>query len=386
MPGTLVSGQRATNTQGADQRAIDMKDKILLLEPDAAPLTVITKNIGRDKTVDPKFKWMEDELEPRWDAVNNGAGYASGATAIVVDNAAYFRVKNTVYVPRTGELMRVTAVNTGTNTLTVTRGVGGVGAAALVDNDELLIANTSQPEGDASLTPRSRNPVTVFNYTQIFRNGWSMTETARHSKQEGGNDWNHQAMKKGIEHKKDIEYAIMVGRPSEDTSSGNAERTTGGFKHFVTTNITDAAGQLTETEFFTALRPMFRYGAKEKWGVTSALVVDVLNTFPRGKLEVRQGEKTFGLRVMQYISPHGTLNIVTHWLLEGGTLGGQMWVIDTDVVKWRFLAGANGSRDTHIRKEIQNRNVDGREDEYLTEAGLEFGLEKRHGQIVGVTS
>lgn len=380
--GTLVTGQRATNTIEPEQRSVDMAQKILLLEPDSAPLTVITKNITKKKTGNAKFKWMEDELEPRFDMVNNVAGYVAGATSIVVDNGAYFQVANTVYVPRTGELMRVTAV--AVNTLTVVRGVGST-AAALVDNDELLIANTAQPEGDASLPARSRNPVPVFNYTQIFRTTWDATGTALHSENEADDDWDHQALKHGIEHKKDIEYALMIGRPSEDVTA-NARRTTGGFNHFVTSNVFDAGGAFTETELFTALRPNFRYGAKEKWGLASALAVDVMNGFPRGKLETRSGEKTFGLRVMQYVSPHGTLNLVTHWLLEGTTLGGQIWILDTDVVKYRYLQNKRGSRDTQIRKEIQNNDVDGRKDEYLTEAGLEFGLEKRHGKIIGITS
>lgn len=382
-PGTLVTGQRGTTTIAQEQRRIDMAQKILLLEPDAAPLTVISKNIEKKKTGNPKFQWFEDELDPRFDRINNGAGYASGATSLVVDNGAYFQVQQIVYVPRTGESMRVTAI--ATNTLTVVRGVGST-AQALVDNDELLIANTAQPEGDASKPARTRNVTPVFNYTQIIRDEWDATETERHSEFEADDDWDYQAMKKGIEHKKNIEYALMVGRPSEDTSSGQARRTTAGFAHYVTSNVTDAAGQLTELEFFTALRPAFRYGAKEKWGLCSPLAVDVLNGFPRGKLQVQQGEKTFGLRVMQYISPHGTLNIVTHWLLEGDTLGGQVWILDTDVVKYRYLQNKRGSRDTHINTEIQNNDVDGRKDEYLTEMGMQFGLERRHAKIIGITS
>jgi uncharacterized protein DUF5309 len=384
-PGTLVTGQRATNTVDTAQRKIDMADGITLLEPDAAPLTVITKRLSKRATTDPQFKWAEDELDPRFDAINNGAGYANSATSVVVDNAAYFEAQQMVYVPRTGEMMRVTAVNTGTQTLTVVRGVGST-AAALVDNDELLIANTAQPEGDASRPARTRNPSFATNYTQIFRLPWDETETARHSDYNYADDWDFQAKKKGIEHKKDIEYALMVGRPSEDTTSGNARRTTGGFNHFITTNITDAAGQLTEVEFFTALRPAFRYGSKEKWAMGSALALDVLNAFPRGKLQVQQGETTYGLRVMQYISPHGTINFVTHWLLEGATLGGQVWIIDTDPLKYRFLANRRGSRDSHINTNIQNNDVDGRKDEWLTECGLQFGQEKRHAKIIGITS
>lgn len=382
-PGTLVTGQRNTLNIEQTQRRVDMADKILLLEPDSSPLTVISKKISKSATGNPKFQWQEDELDPRFDAVNNGAGYASGATSIVVDNGPYFEAQNLVFVPRTGEMMRVTAVST--NTLTVVRGVGST-AAALVDNDELLIANTAQPEGDTSRTARTRNVTPVFNYTQIFRLPWDATDTDLHSEFETDDDWTYQAGKKGIEHAKDIEYALMVGRPSEDNTGGVVRRTTGGFRNYVTTNVTDVGGTFTETELFTALRPAFRYGPKEKWGLASALSVDVMNGFPRGKLEMRQGDDTFGLRIFQYVSPHGTLNLVTHWLLEGTTLGGEVWIMDSDVVKYRYLANkARGARDTHIRREIQAPDVDGRKDEYLTECGLQFGLEKRHARITNIT-
>lgn len=384
-PGNLVQGQRATISGNQDNRRVDMADKILLLEPDAAPLTVITKNIRKRATGNPQFKWQEDELDPRFDRINNGAGYVSGATLLVVDNAAYFEPLQIVYVPRTGEQMRVTAVDVANNRITVTRGLGST-AQALVDNDELLLANTAHPEGDYAPEARTRNQTTSQNYTQIFKKKIAMTNTALNQDYEADDEWVYQSMKKGIEHKKDLEYAFMVGRPSEVTSNGGVTRTTAGFRHYVSTNVTDAGGTFTETEFFTALRPMFRYGRKEKWGLASALTVDVLNSFPRGKLEMRQSDNTFGLRILQYISPHGTLNVATHWLLEGDTLGGQLWVLDTDVMQYRYMKdGKGGPRDTHIEKGIQAKGLDGQEDQYLTECGLQFGLEKRHGYVYNIT-
>lgn len=382
-PGTLVANQRATaGTQAIEQqqRKVDMADRILLLEPDAAPLTQISKSITRTKTGNPKFSWMEDELDPRFD-VTTGT-FTNVATTIAVTNGGYFRAQQMVLVPRTGEVFRVSSV--AANNLTVIRGIGST-AVAGNSGEELLILNTAQPEGDASKAAVSRNPSVVTNYTQIFRTEWDATETERHSEFEGTDDWDHQALKHGIEHRKDIEYGLMMGRPSETTSGTTALRTTGGFNHFVATNVTDVGGTMTETEFFFALRPCFRYGAKEKWALAAQLPVDVINTFPRGKLEVRQGESTFGLRVMQYISPHGTINVVTHYLLEGATFGGQIWIMDTDVVKYRFLQNKRGGRDTNLRENIQNNDVDGRKDEWLTEAGLQFGLEKRHGKIVNIT-
>jgi hypothetical protein len=71
-------------------------------------------------------------------------------------------------------------VNSGTNTLTVVRGVGG-GAAAINDNDELLLIGSAQPEGDTSKPARSGNPTKVTNYTQIHRTPYESTETLIHS-------------------------------------------------------------------------------------------------------------------------------------------------------------------------------------------------------------
>ncbi len=379
-PGTLVTGQRSTLSGNQDNRRIDMADKVLLLEPESAPLTVITKKIRKKRTGNPQFKWQEDELDPRFDRINNGAGYLTTDTALVVDNAAYFEPLTNVFVPRTGEQMRVDAVNTTTNTLTVTRGIGST-AAALADNDQLLIANTAQPEGDVPLTPRTRNPTTKSNYTQIFRKTWAASRTSMNSDYESDDDWAYQAGKMGIEHAKNIEFAFMVGKPSENTGTTGVLRTTGGFKHFVTSNATDAGGTFTEAEFFTALRPAFRYGAKEKWGLASMLVVDVLNGFPRGKLEMRQSDNKFGLNIVQYISPHGVLNVVTHYLLDGDTLGGQLWIVDTDMMQYRYIDGS----DTHINRNVEPNGTDGRQDEYLTECGLQFGLELRHAFAYGIT-
>lgn len=379
-----ITGARGTGNISQSQRKVDMAEKILLLDPDAAPLTVLTRQLSKKAAHNPEYSWMEDDLEPRWDAVNNAAGYANNATSIVVDNGAYFAQHFMVHVTRTGENMRVTAV-TG-NTLTVVRGVGST-AAALNDNDELLVTGVAQPEGDTSRPARSANPTKVTNYTQIVRTPVEATETHRHSDTvTTPNDWAYQLNKAGIEHKKDIEYAALFGRPSEDLTGSQPRRTTGGVFHFATQNVTDAGGAFTEAELFSALRPAFRYGSKKKVGLASMLAVDVMNGFPRGKLQTEQSDDTYGVRVFTYISPHGILRLVSHPLLEGSKYGGYIAILDMDQLAWRFLRNEEGSRDTFLRPNIQAPDADTRKDEYLTEAGLQFGQAKTHALVSGITS
>jgi hypothetical protein len=269
--------------------------------------------------------------------------------------------------------------------LDVVRGVGST-AAALVDNDELLIIGSAAMEGDTSKTPVSHNPTKVSNYCQIFRTPFELTETLRHTGNEvSPHDWNLQANHAGVEHMKDLEYAFLFGHPSENTSGTHPRRSTGGFYHFATLNETDVGGTMTEAEFFGALRGIFRYGSRTKLGMASRVAVDVVNAYPRGKLQIEQSEKTFGVRVMRYISPHGDLNMVTHNLLEGDEFAKHIAVVDLDQVAYRYLAGNEGSRDSKILTNRQANDADTRKDEYLAEVGLQFGIPAAHGSITNIT-
>jgi hypothetical protein len=377
-----VTGQRDTLNISQDQRKIDMAASISLLEPDAQPLAVLSRRAGKAKAVNPLFKWMEDTSEARLDSTTTTQ--TSGSTTIAVANGAYFAEHYIAQITRTGENFRVTAVSG--NNLTVVRGVGST-AAAINNADEIYILGIAQPEGDDNRPPRSSNPSTVQNYTQIFREPWSLTETARSSdNQVTPHDWNHQANKHGIEHAKDIELNLLFGGAAEDTSSSHPRRTTKGAVKFIVTNVTAAGGTLTETTFGTFTRTLFRYGGRNKVLLASPLLTSVLNAFAQGKLQIRQGETTYGLAVMNYVSPFGTLGVVTHNLLQGTKYGGYGVALEFDEIKYRYLDGGVGdARDTHILTNRQGNSTDGRLDEYLTECGLQFGSESKHGLLTGVT-
>lgn len=377
----IISGVRNTANINQDQRVIDMRKDIALLEPNAAPLTVLLKSInGKAKVaVNPEFKHLEDELAPRWDAVNNGAGYVAGATDIVVDNGSYFNVNDVILVPRTSEQMLVTAIST--NTLTVTRAWGVTAAAAIVDNDAVTILSNASAEGADAPAMKTTKPTTVTNYTQIIRTAFGVTGTEDASELYGGADMTYQSKKKGIEHKKDIERAFLFGEKKEDTSGSTPRRFTAGLNSLITTNRTDASGAATEAEFETFCRNLFRYGSTKKTLLSSALMISAINSWAGGKLQTVSEDKTYGISVTRYLTGHGTLNLVKHNLLEESYAGMSIG-IDTENIMYRHLKG----RDTKLRTNIQEKKSDSREDEYLTEAGLHVIQEKTMGVFEGVTS
>jgi hypothetical protein len=379
-----ITGAMTTTNVLSDQLAIDLGDRISLLEPSAQPLAVFSRRARKERTVASTFSWLEESSKARFDAINNGAGYASGITEVVVDNGAYFAQWDTVLISRTGEMVRVDGV--AGNTLTVTRGVGST-AAAINDNDELIILGSAQPENDTSKPARSDVPSKISNYTQIFRNPFELSDTLRASAfQASPAEWPRQARNKGIEHAKDIEYSFLFGRKSTTTPGSTQVRTTGGVLSFITTNQTDAGGELTEAEFNAAMLQAMRYGSGAKLALASGTGVSALNKFPASKQQTRNDETTYGMNVTHYTSPFGSINLVYHRLLEGTKYGGYIVILDMDQIAYRYLANDEMSRDTKVLQNRQPNDQDGRKDEYLSEIGLEVGQQRTHAVITGITS
>jgi hypothetical protein len=357
-----------------------MADKIKSLVPDATPFTTFLQALSKQRTGWPEFKALEDDILPRFDAVVGAGGTAN---TFNVATGTKFRPADVIIATRTNEMMRVESV--AGNAVTTTRATTPV---ALVDTDEILIAGSAQPEGDLSRVPVSVNPSPVMNYTQILRRSWELTGTAYSSENETDpHDWDYQAARVGIEHKRDIERTLLFnGAPAKQTASnGQPLRYTGGLFHWIKSNQMDAAGGFSEEELNTWMRTIFKYGAKRKVLMGSPLATSVLNTFPMGKVRIGQSEKKYGINVTTYVSAFGELGLVTNWELEGAKYGGVLVAYDQSNLRYRFLQNSKANRDSHVNTSIQPPDADTRRDEWLTEMGLEVNLEKTAGIVTGIT-
>ncbi len=386
MPTTY--GQITTGNIAGVQRRIDLTGKILRLEPDASPLTCITRLMKNNKmaTNNVQFQWVEQERLTRFDSIPLAT--TNVQTSIAVTTGALFGVGTLIKVPRTGEVMEVTAV-TGNN-LTVVRGIG-TSAAATNAAEPLYILGRAAEEGGISLQPIANDPTSLTNNTQIFKRSVEISGSAgSEANITQPHDWAFQHETEAMEHLLDMETSFMFGKPGTATSvNGKPVRYTGGVLHFASQNGVNAGGVLTEAGFETFLRGAFRYGSDKKTLFASPLLVSVLNSFSQTKLNTRVGEDTYGVAITQWVSPHGTINIVKHNLLEGATWGGYGVLLDMgrNNVSYRYLDGGGplGSRDTKLLRNRQANDRDGQLDEWITEAGLQFGQSKTHAVLTGVT-
>jgi hypothetical protein len=209
----------------------------------------------------------------------------------------------------TGEVMLVT--NVATNTLTLVRqiGDGGSGGGLLQQNDIVWIIGNANEEGADLRTMKGTTIAEVLNYCQIFRTTIGVTETSRNTKGlTKENDFDYQIRKKGIEHLVDIERAFLFGKKEIITSGTHPKRFTGGVLPRISQVTSNVA---TRDDFNSYLRILFAHGNTEKYLLASGYVIDKINGFAHDKLQVLQGEKTFGLTILKYLSPHGTLNMST---------------------------------------------------------------------------
>ena len=359
---------------------IDMSEDIALLVPSAAPFTAITKRIKSGTANSYKVEWLERETEARADLVN-GAKLATD-TVITVDNGAYFRPGFLVKIPRTGEVMLVSSVSN--NDITVKRAFGTTAAAAIDDNDAIIILANASAEGSGAPLDGGSAITQQYNLTQIVKTPFSCTNTANAVKIYGSNKLITQEQKDaGVSHRLDLERSFLFGERKEDLTGTNPLRTAGGVLSFLKDNIYNVAdGSLSEIEFNNWLEGVFVYGSQKKTLFASPRLVSVISSWAGAKLQtVSNASAKYGINVVEYISPHGTLNIVKHPLLVGN-YSGMGICLDMADVEYKSLEG----RDTNLQTNIQSNDSDIRRDMYLTEATIVVKMSKHHGVITGVVN
>lgn len=377
-----LAAQRKTVNITANKLVIDMAADIALLVPSENPFLRLLKAISTKTANARKVEWLEEEPLSAWDAINNGAGYDDAAVEMVVDDGTKFTANMLVRVPRTGEVLLVT--NVATNTLTVTRAWGETSAAALVDNDPLLIIGTAYKEGAADPSTLSTKASPKYNYTQIFRTPFSGSASAEHVKMYGGVDRSHQRKLRGIDHALRIERQLLYGELKADATDGR--HTFRGVIKWISTNVTAVNGLLSEDTLEDGLGPIFKYSSagesysRVKFAFCSAKALNAINYWGRSKLQTRPTDKTYGIQIAKYLSSHGVLNVIYHPLLEGDIYGKYMVVVDLTNILYRPLEG----RDTKLITNIQSPSTDGWMDEFKTESSVQVQLEKSHGLYTGI--
>lgn len=375
----------------AQSKVIHMAEAIALLEPSAGPLVTITAKTAKLSVDNPTFYHREQELMPRKVTITAAAAYNAD---IVVSDAEgnYFVARDCLFIPRTKEIVLVTAESAGTLTCSATRGEGGTTAAAVVAGDEAYILPGSFLEN--ATAPASRMALEVLKtfYTQIMRDTCTITKTAAATKMYHGNDRLWQQKIKLIEHKIKLEMLALFGGTGssvDDASDGVYARFSVGATGHVNTNKVVMSGNFTRPEFHKVMRQVQKYHYGDHMVFASPLVLDIMNGWGYGNYQVAADEKMFGLDFQRFRTPGGIAHATMHRLLDGGVLGGWMLIAPMPLksfMKMRPLVHAGENRDTRLMTNIKtDDDPDYFKDQIKSEIGFEFWEEKKWGLITGIT-
>ena len=239
-------------------------------------------------------------------------------------------------------------------------------------------------------------------YTQIFKTGMSIfSGTSLATEYRGiSNEYQRIWQDKLMEHKMDIEQAMLFG---EGTTTAAQEAAGGGaavrYSHGIVP-FTSANGKVYNMSyassgydaFLDAMEDFFAPeggNSGEKLVLASRKVITYLNKLGSGsfmnnsvgasqyRLDVNTVPGAFGHTVTVVNTIFGNLHFVAEPLLRG-PWEDYCVAVDLGNVAYRPLAGNGVSRDTFIETNVQDNGVDGRQDQIITEAGLEISLPETH--------
>lgn len=348
---TFTSGVFNTTQNPAELNARSFAGTILRRFPNgSAPLFGLTSKAGRSRAKSATHGYFTKTM---LFVTALSAAALVGDTTLVFPSTAGMAQYQVLHNTRTKENVRITAVVNGTD-VTVERGFGRVAAAAVNLNDRWIQAGTAFPEGSNRPTARRMTTIHVPNYTQIFRNAWALTDTARASMSEQGySNVSENRSDCMAFHSVDIESAMIWGQPKMDTTGAQPVHTTQGLAdaiaQYAPTHV-NAAGSTTDYGQLATLVD-FAFESTANVGnptsrilVGDATAIRVISDIGRksGQVQIMQSQTSFGMKFTSFQMQRGTLDLIDHPLFNGLGLQGYAMILDMPAVKLAYMDG----RDT----------------------------------------
>lgn len=425
----MFLGMRGTGDWVTDQRPLNWRQNILYLYPNGmTPLTAILSMMGQKEVDDAQFHWWTEQIGSVDGAVAGvftlpdlSVAYAAGGVA---EDVLYITVTATLgnQIRAGHQILLRDASDYRVDVVGKVSDVSIAGAIAILsvilleadnnspdhdlsDCDTFKIIGNINSEGAEMPNAIALNPVKHYNYTQIFRSPLSITRTARKTHLRTGDDY-QKAKRECLEyHSIEMELAFLWGIRTERVGdNGKPERTTMGVINYIRNNAPGNVDDYTlnpayagmtwvtggEIWFKAMLEQIFRYGANEKLALVGSgalLGIDAL-AMAGGQVNLQPAQKTYGMAITSWITPFGTIHMKTHPLFSyDATTRNMMVILEPKELEYKFIddTGFYGESSAKTHPEgYGHRRIDGTEEEYLTECGLEFGFPEKCAVLNGV--
>jgi hypothetical protein len=373
---------KATYSAGTTlpELAEDVSDLIGIISPYETPLLDALGDSLREAT-STHHEWLEDELLPNKDAINDDTYTDPSAdTDFVVDHGSRFRIGDQIQVEGSEELMLVTGIST--NTLTVVRGYAGTTPENLADDQVINILGNAALEGADKPGARFTNRSRCGNYTQIFTATVEVSGTDMAANQLGlADEMDYQKQERLRELIRDLENTVINGgQPaSNPEGSGSVRRSMKGIVQHLATNVfhTGDSGFPTGTDLDEA---KINYVLRQIWENSNGNVDLIvaggfqkrkINSFCADSRAYGANDTTFTDMISIYESDFGVCKIVTtRWMPQDAAL-----LLDSSRINVLPLAG----RSFHFKPLASGGDYEC--GELIGEYTMELKNEAAHGLI-----
>jgi hypothetical protein len=261
--------------------------------------------------------------------------------------------------------------------------------------DTVLIIGSINAEGANMPDAISYDPNEHYNYTQIFRTALEITRTARRTKLRT-KDAYLEAKREALElHSIEMEKAFFWGKRWAGTGdNGKPIRASGGLIEWISSSTLGGGSVLgvvsdyyTDTDYSgrtwedggedwldTHLEEVFRYGSEERMAFCGSTAILAINKLVKlyGNYQIAKKEAAYGIKVMEWITPFGTLYFKRHPLFSYETTNSRSMVIfDPKDLEYKYIDDTTFYDDPEKKNSGWTRK-DATKEEYLTECGLEM--------------
>lgn len=295
----------------------------------------------------------------------SAAGQAAGDTVFTVTSTVNVVPGMVMRADATGENVLIQGIISPTQ-VSVQRGLGSVAAQSITASTNLYQVGSAFEEGSLRPNALAINPVRITNLTQIFRNTWAITDSARATAVIAG-DTNVAENRQDCAafHAVDIEKGIFFGQKSSGTRNGQPFRTMDGIYSIVSniayyptsysaTNVTVAGSTTNYTQFEAAFDPLFNQAtdpkvANERVMFVGGTAKKVINNIGRlnGTYYMVDGQTSWGLQFTTIKIARGTFRIIEHPLFNTNASWSKLAIaIDLSSFNLAYL----GDRKTQNRE------------------------------------
>lgn len=308
------------------RRKFDVRDQVMLLDPNEAKLLVILNGLNRENCTDPAPKWFEDDFVTKSDTIAVAPVPGNTGTTFDPTTIALWRKYDLWMNTTRGDIVYVLNVNPAAGAgakVTIARAMGAV-AGTWTATDNLHFIGNAAETGGLARDMLTTQAVQKYNNVQTFKEAFEVDRTAYKTRLYGGNEMVRLRKKKAIEHNRDQERGLWFGRKDKvnatthtGTPSGFISTQSwlmGGVFEFLSAGTAYVnTGSMTESEFHR-LCAEIRYGAEVKNMFCAPYVRGVINSWGVEKLITIPSDTTYGIKVRRFLAGDIELNLMTNKL------------------------------------------------------------------------